>query len=336
MKLTSVVKSAARRLRWFSPTGSILCFHGLSSPDLPSAAQANIPIELFRSLMDAIHDTSQVIPLGELLERRRRGRRNDGLIALTFDDAYHSLHLALPILAERGDPITVFVTDFGASGGAAYWWDRIDDVAARIHPSQFAEFEQRIGLPLEYKTGQRAEFGPLRPLRQWILSAHNGRWPAALERSLAELEASAGTQTVQRSMTYQELEQLVESEWITLGVHTLSHPVLPLLPDTEIRAEVGRCLQALRDRYVGVEPILAFPFGLYDARTVEIARAEGITGCLALGSRTLGNLAGGVGYRFCLTSREKEWKLLARLTGLPDLAWWRREPQPPTLPSATA
>ena len=84
-----------------------------------------------------------------------------------------------------------------------------------------------------------------------------------------------------------ELERLAAIPSVELGVHTVSHPVLPLVPGTEMQQEIAGCYDRLRERFERAVPILAIPFGLYDDRTIRASRAAGMTAALTLGETTL-------------------------------------------------
>jgi len=121
-------------------------------------------------------------------------------------------------------------------------------------------------------------------------------------------------------------------------VHTLSHPVLPLLTDHDLGREISAAYQILREHLSGAVPILAVPFGLFDERTLNAARAAGMEASLTLAGTTLKRYAGRDDLpRFCLCRQDRATKLRARLTGLFDLdRWWRVAARRyPALPSAT-
>jgi peptidoglycan/xylan/chitin deacetylase (PgdA/CDA1 family) len=140
-------------------------------------------------------------------------------------------------------------------------------------------------------------------------------------------------------MTYEELACFAALPSVDVGVHTVSHPVLPLLPDAELSLEITASHQALRERFANVVPILAVPFGLFDGRTVRAAREAGMAASLTLAGTTLrahdrrDDLP-----RFCISRDERAVKLQLRLLGV--LGWvrvWREgaPPRYPHLPSPT-
>jgi peptidoglycan/xylan/chitin deacetylase (PgdA/CDA1 family) len=321
-----------------STAGSIFCFHSIAGPELPSAGSTHVPLETLKASVRAARRTGEIVPLAELATRHRAGRATAGLVALTFDDAYASL------LGETGDflereavPATVFVTTQAAERGARFWWDRVEDAQAAVSLARWREFEDACGLPPEYREGQPPEFGPIRPLRQWVLAEHRGRWPEHLEGALSALERDAGGTTAHRSMTFDEIASLRARAGLEVGVHTVTHPVLPLLSDDEMREEIEGCTRALRDRLGSIQPILAVPFGLLDERTVGIAREAGMTASLGLSGTTLASADPEDELpRFCVMREEPAWKLYLRLGGAVErIRRWRgtEEPRYPPLPS---
>jgi len=322
--------------------GAILCLHAIDAPAEPSRSVVAVtPAELDATL-DVLDAVARVVPLREFVERRRAGRSTRGLAVLTFDDAYHSLTDAIArVLRPRGVPATLFVVSEASRTGATFWWDRVDDLAPAIAPERWRAFEDAIGLPQAYRDGQPAAMGPLRPLRQWILREHAGRWPAAAEPHLRALEQEAGLRTVQRAMTYEELAAATSDGLVDVGVHTRTHCVLPLLDDDELRGEVAGCHATLREQLPerAVLPVLAIPFGLGDARTVRLAADAGMRSSLTLGNFTVDAAHDVALPRFCLSRDLSPVRLGMRVIGVEERV--RRLLRPaadamyPPLPSPT-
>lgn len=84
----------------------ILTYHAIDSSAYGDHLGLNtISVELFRKHLDMLTDvlTTPLIPLEMPLNKLH--------IAITFDDGYaDNLHIAAPLLVERGIPFTVFVT----------------------------------------------------------------------------------------------------------------------------------------------------------------------------------------------------------------------------------
>lgn len=327
-------------MRPLRSAGAILCFHGVTTPALPAQGEVHVSVVDFKALIAAAQRMGELVPLRDLVRRHMAGRNTAGLLAVTVDDAYASLlGEVAEFVADQGIPLTVFAVTEAAREGARYWWDRLDDLFPRVSKERWRAFEDACGLVDGYRHGQPARYGPLRPLRQWLLAAHAGRWPAALEPLLHGLEAETGTRTAQRSMTFEELARFAALPSVDVGVHTVSHPVLPLLTDAERTREISTGYLALRERFTNTVPVLAVPFGLFDRRTVAAAREAGMMASLTLAGTTLPRQPGQDDLpRFCISRQDTATKLHVRLTGLRVRwrSWWGGlAPRYPALPSAT-
>jgi peptidoglycan/xylan/chitin deacetylase (PgdA/CDA1 family) len=321
--------------------GVVLCFHGFDADGAPASSSMHVPVDLLEAVVDTIQRLGTMVPLSDLVTRHLAGHRTAGLIALTADDAYDSLAVAEPFLKRSSLPITVFAVSDALISGRRFWWDRIDESAPRTHPERWRRFEQECGVPDTYRQGQPSSEGPARPLRQWVLAEHAGRWPEALETTLDRLERDLNWRTVQRSMTAAELEGFLARTGGELGIHTCSHAALPFLPDAEIVDEIRRCHDALRARFRHVVPYLAVPFGLFDARTLRLAAQAGMTVSLTLAGTPLDRpFVADIGMpRLCVVREHRPGiltlkasavsGLISRLRGRPGSPY-------PVLPSATS
>lgn len=319
--------------------GSILCYHSVTSARLPSASDAHVPIDALTGLVRLARRIGEIVPLVELIERHRAGRSTAGLFAITFDDAYHALlEIAADLIHREQVPVTVFAVANACAAGSSFWWDRVEDLIVRVPPARWREFETACGLPDEFRTGQPARFGRLRPLRQWLLATYRGRCPAELDALLSALEQEFEFRTLHRSMNLTELRSFASVPWVDIGVHTLSHPVLPLLPPTEAATEIADSFQFLRNNFERVVPVLAVPYGLFDRGTVRLAREAGMEASLSLGGTTLRvEPAELVLPRLYVGEQTRTWKLVLRMLGLRELLNHDREAaaREPELPSCT-
>jgi peptidoglycan/xylan/chitin deacetylase (PgdA/CDA1 family) len=328
----------ARLAGRLSMPGSILCFHGLIAAKHRAPAGMHIPADHLAYLIATVRSLAEIVSLRELLKRRANGRSTSGLVALTFDDAYQSVaEFGRQIIEGAEVPITLLVVSDAADSGMLFWWDRLEVAFSHTPSARWRTFEVDVGLPDEFRIGQPLAYGRLRPLRQWLLSVHRGCPPAKFDDQLLALEQEVGSAATQRPMSWEELRRLSELPQVDIAVHTRSHPVLPLLSDDEVRLQLRQASEAIAAHLPAYLPVLAAPFGFFDARTVSLAQSVGIRTTLTLGNRTLRG-ADGVALvpRFSVNSGETAWRLLAKLSGTVELVRRHRGiVEPPTLPSAT-
>ena len=107
----------ATRSRRTSDGLRLLIYHRV---DGGTADERDLGLTDFRQQMDVLRD-HDVVSLDEGLDRVRRGDQNPGIV-LTFDDGFADVHItALPLLAERQLPFTLYLTT--AFVGDRMQWD---------------------------------------------------------------------------------------------------------------------------------------------------------------------------------------------------------------------
>jgi peptidoglycan/xylan/chitin deacetylase (PgdA/CDA1 family) len=103
------------------PQVSILMYHALVEQTAPYMADVHIERQRFAEQMAWLASSGlPVRPLAEALASLRQPGAARPMVALTFDDGYHSLYThARPLLAHYGFAATLFLTT-GAVGEASY------------------------------------------------------------------------------------------------------------------------------------------------------------------------------------------------------------------------
>lgn len=283
----------------------VLMYHRVAEAAVDPWGLAVSPAR-FESHMRELKRTRRPVSLDHMVERMLAGKAEKGMVAITFDDAYRDvLTNAKPILQEHGIPATVFVVtgSFGAERG--FWWDRLAAAVLSgvmptiMPPIQFVETEARYALSQAFRDADRAKL-------------HLLLW--RLIRVLPAKEREAAVTSVCRAfraddfaapvMTEAELVELTVGGLISIGAHCVTHPSLPSLSADEQRREIGQSRKTL-EALTG-QPIrrLAYPFGDYDERSVEIARDLGFDYAVSVETGSLGDPAA----RFRLPRHDiKDW-----------------------------
>lgn len=203
----------------------------------------HVPVSAFSAYVDVIARSHTVVPLAEIGERVRRRLSVDGLAAITFDDAYRGvLAFALPLLARRGLPSTLFVVSEAACAPAPFWWDLLGtgaEVPATMRETALDEL----------RGDQRAV------LERWAVPA-DGVPPALYPATWREVRA-------------------VARDGVSIGSHTVTHRNLAALDPAAAREELERS-RAEIGAALGAPPSeIAYPYGLMTPAVVEAARDAG-------------------------------------------------------------
>ncbi len=118
--------------------------------------------------------------------------------------------------------------------------------------------------------------------RDWLPATREaaGRYPGELPAELAR--------DLFDGMSAGELAAAAASPLVTIGSHTVSHPLLPRCDDETLAFELGESKRFLEDAASCPVELFAYPTGGYDRRVAAAVRAAGYRAAFVEESRGLG------------------------------------------------
>ena len=201
-----------------------------------------------------------VVPLDELLKKKARRAR----VALTFDDGLRSnVEVAYPILRKLGLAATFFVCSGLIERGQWLWNHEARERLRSLDPQALAELAQRIGGP-----------NGVEPIVEWMKTL------AIAARRRAEDEIRAATPGFRPSdeqrgdfelAGWRDLEGL-DPKTVTIGSHTMTHPILTSLNEEETEAETRDSRATLEQRLGREVSIFCYPNGDLNDAALQSAR----------------------------------------------------------------
>ena len=250
----------------------VLTYHRVArpgeTPDLDPAIVSATP-EAFRSHMRHLVQRYHPIDLDTAMAAfTRGGSLPDRAVLVTFDDAYRCFgEIAWPIMKELGVPATVFVpTAYPSCPERSFWWDRLYRAVTHGRGSPGAR-------PLALAPDLRLDVdGGLRRAGELLKSLPHDEAELLVDRVCnARLEARSANDAV---LGWEELAELAR-EGVAFGAHTHHHVALPNVSPRRRHVEIRRSLDDVAWRLGARHRVLAYPYGLVDDETVEVARSEG-------------------------------------------------------------
>lgn len=234
----------------------VVAFHNVVPDDAqPSGDRPNhLPLSRFAELIDELSATHDVVPLADTLAMAPAATARPR-VAITFDDAYAgAVRLAMPELARRRLPATIFVAP-AFIGGRAFWWDSLADSSGR----------------------------GLEPIaRQHVLTALAGDSDAAMQWAASERRVIAAVSAVLRAASLDELREAASLPGITLASHSWSHSNLAALDAARLVDELERPRAWLEQFTPNVLNWLAYPYGMFNDAVASAARTAGYDAALAI------------------------------------------------------
>lgn len=238
----------------------------------PDPLRPGIPTaERFERQLAWVRRYCNPLPLSEAVERLIEGRLPARALSITFDDGYaDNLEIAAPLLQKYAIPAVVFIAVDAVERGVM-WNDLIIEAVRRAEHRLDASSIGLGTLHLDDST------------RLSVIQDLIGKIKYRTAKERLEISES-----IYRSVTRKPLErQMLRSSELPelircgfgIGAHTVNHPILTLLDDTEVRAEIAGSRTWLLER-TGCEPTLfAYPNGKrdddYNQRHAEIVRSLG-------------------------------------------------------------
>ncbi|MRR49783.1 MAG: hypothetical protein EG825_02535 [Rhodocyclaceae bacterium] len=199
------------------------------------------------------------LPVLRFEEDWRRYARPAAVV--TFDDGYaDNARIALPILEALDLPATFFVTAGVVDSAQEFWWDVLAHCLLEREslPSTLQLPILETPLPTILAEERRVAYARLHgPLRQMDAASRTA--------NLEELRAWAGVngpaRESHRPLSTEELQRLARSPVVTLGAHSVTHPVLSSLSDADLEREIVDSRSRLEEMSGCPVTVFAYPYG---------------------------------------------------------------------------
>lgn len=235
----------------------ILCYHRVGTEGIPY--YSTLPVSQFEMQMRHLRKHCRVLSLAEVVaEIQNPPARPTQAVAVTFDDGYSDLHrYALPVLKKYEIPATIYLIADCVETGQVAWYDRIF-LTLQIATGPSLALPLQGGLPFALGSPQQRleTAATIVSILRNTPVAQRKEVCAFLEKQVQlPAEPLAG-----RMLSWPQIHEM-KSAGISFGAHTLSHPALGQLPQSEVERELSESRRILESRLD--EPVLdlAFPFG---------------------------------------------------------------------------
>jgi peptidoglycan/xylan/chitin deacetylase (PgdA/CDA1 family) len=254
----------------------VLGYHRVASTATDRTSLTVSP-ENFRAQMEYLKRNFRIVRFEEDWTTVRKPA-----VAVTFDDGYvDNFRGALPILKDLGVPATFFISTGVLGEGKRFWWDELERMVltdANV-PSRFELEDGRHGRCWNTAAEEEREtmFRDLLGLMMKVDSEQRAEWFSQLSNWSGAVDVGGGARA-SRPMTRDELVQFADSEWVTIGAHTVTHSALSVLPEEKQRFEIFSSKQVLESLLGRKITTFSYPFGRrkdYDPTTIRLCREAG-------------------------------------------------------------
>ncbi|MBB2960358.1 polysaccharide deacetylase family protein [Methylobacterium sp. R2-1] len=319
--------------RWLAPAtrgrGVVLTFHHVRPEPVPGFAPNALlsitPAFLDRALTGLAARGFELISLDQVPERLASPVGGRPFAVLTFDDGYRdNVEHARPVLARHGAPWTLFVTSDFAEGRGRLWWVELERAIARLDTVRLGS---GLVLPARTDAEKTATF-------ETVYRMLRAGPEAVLLEEIARLCRAAGFDpgglARELCLTWDALRDLAHDPAITIGAHTLSHPMLAKHEATFAEREIAESRTRIEAELNRPVRHLSYPVGdPTSAGTREFETAKRLGFATAVTTRPGHLFTEHANHCHALPRvsvnglHQSEAALASLLSGVPFLAWNR-------------
>jgi peptidoglycan/xylan/chitin deacetylase (PgdA/CDA1 family) len=296
MRFRRTFDALVDRIRPPEPRPLILMYHRIANEPTDPWGLAVSPAHFEEQLL-VLRRTRRPVPLTEFVRDLAAGRLHPSAVAMTFDDGYaDNLFAAGPRLAGADVPATVFLATGFLDRRGEFWWEELARLFLVGDGPRSFELAVR-GRAMHFDFGADPPECSAEGWRAWSIpltrrqAAYVAVWDSLRrveeeEREALMIEVRTKMSKQDRSpgsgrpMTRGEVGALVADGLVTVGAHTVSHPLLTGLPTEMRRFEILASKAACEALSGGPVAAFAYPYGDLDAEVrAAVADAGFACGC---------------------------------------------------------
>jgi peptidoglycan/xylan/chitin deacetylase (PgdA/CDA1 family) len=260
-----------------------LIFHRvLPQPDL--LFPGDLHAVRFDNVCSWLAEWFNVLALDEAVDLMQRGSLPPRALSITFDDGYaDNATVAMPILRRHGLSATFFISTGFLDGGMP-WNDLVTDSFRRCEQG-FVKLPRIAGIDLgawelaDIAARRAAVLSTIESIK-YLPTAHR-------QDAVQAVVAACGVVTPNDlMMSSVQVKQLVDGG-MSVGGHTVTHPILAHIDEATARHEIGEGCDRLRAITGRAVELFAYPNGRpmvdFVPATVELVRSLGFKAAVTTG-----------------------------------------------------
>ena len=167
-----------------------------------------------------------------------------GAVWISLDDGWRdNLKNVVPVAQKYEIPLTIFIQT-GAVEEGSFWWRKVQSNPELV--------------PSEYRDANIIR-----------------RQPEQIRRQIIKKLDNAGIAFTREAMTIDELKEITSIPFITIGAHTVSHPIFPNCEEEDIYYELGESKRILEEWTGEIIAYFAYPNGAFSVKDREMLEQHG-------------------------------------------------------------
>jgi peptidoglycan/xylan/chitin deacetylase (PgdA/CDA1 family) len=291
LRIRSRLRSAVRYVWPPKPKPLILMYHRIADEPIDPWGIAVSPAH-FEEHLQILRRTRYPLPLTDFVRDLRTSTLPPNAVALTFDDGYvDNLVAGKPRLTAADVPATVYLATGYIDRLEPFWWDELArlilvgdgprnfEIVIGDGVKRFDRGADRsahtIGTLLVAPSKRRRDV--MQSIWQTLRQLEDEERRSIMGKLRAIFAGRDESSSLGRAMTGDEVRALVADGLVTIGAHTITHPVLPGLDTATCHREITESKHACEALIGAPITTFAYPFGEFDTVARNVVKAAGFS-----------------------------------------------------------
>jgi len=225
----------------------------------------SISPDMFEALLEYLSRKYNVISISEAVESLKSGTLRRDAVVITFDDGWRDNYThAFPLLKKYMLPAAIFVTVDAIESGV-FGWNSFDQA---ILDSHLIELDlSSFGLGKFPINNREQKISSISQLHQKLKLLDNSVKLAVINHVSSYYRGASGERVM---LSWQEIKDMLASGLITIGSHTLTHPIMTRIPLSQAKFEIKESKRFIEEKTGAPVDFFAFPNGSNDDFNSEI------------------------------------------------------------------
>ena len=257
-------------------------YHGIAynieRNNLTNYSGKHLPANIFEKQLKLITKYCSPVSLESIISDQKLPANP---VMLTFDDGYmNNYTYAYPLLKKYKVPATIFVATGFIDQSHFLWTDEIETIITKAEPERyrFNWENETMALELSNHADKLRTFFFLTQYAKSLTAFQKNRFIEELRKFLCSEYDWNSLDPLYLPLTWDQIREMNEDDLISIGSHTVSHPILAKCTLQQQRTELELSKQRINEE-LGLDCIsFAYPNGKftdYNHETIRLLRNLG-------------------------------------------------------------
>ena len=256
----------------------VLMYHEVKEDNIEIESWTVVKQSEFEKQMFYLMEYFTIISLDEAIKLVNTDKHLDkNYIVVTFDDGYSGNYdVVYPFIKKHNIPITIYVATKACNENKLYWYDEIINILQekKDYFIDISKFNNKTYYIKSNNTGEN-KWVIIQELLEDLKKLKPDVRDSAAEAILLQLCDIDNSVRKYRHLTIDEINELSNSPFVTIGAHSHCHNILPNIP-SDIAINSILKSKHLLEKWVS-EPVthFSYPNGDYDENIVDMVIRSG-------------------------------------------------------------